>query len=111
LGDTVPGAESTATLTSSQILPVSPSSLSLTSSASSSPTFLVGTASDWLIQSVTVTVDGLDPSYNNSQGELITMDFPNNSGINPAVAAPEPSSLFLFGLGACGLVGYVRRRR
>ncbi len=110
-GNPVPGAESTATLTSSQILPVYPSSLSLSASASSSPTFLDGTPSDWLFQYMTVTVDGLDPSYNNSQGELITMVFPNDSGITPAVAAPEPSSLLLFAVGACGLVGYVRRRR
>jgi hypothetical protein len=85
--------------------------LSLNASASSSPVLLDSNVSYWLQQIVTVTVSGLDPSFNNSQGELITMDFPNNSGTNPAVASPEPSSLLLFGLGACGLVGYVRRRR
>jgi hypothetical protein len=111
LGPEVPGAESTATLTASPVLPVYPSSLSLSSSASSPPTFLGGTPSDWLYQSVTVLVDGLDPSYNDSQGELITMDFPNNSGINPATAAPEPASLTLLGLGSLGLIGYGRRRR
>jgi hypothetical protein len=58
-----------------------------------------------------MTVDGLDPTYNSSQGELITMNFPNNSDINPAVASPEPSSLTLFSLGAWGLVAYVRQRR
>lgn len=97
---------STATVSSSQTLPAS-----LGTSTSSSPVLLSGGSSYGLIQYVVVDVDGLDPSYNNGQGELITMDFPNNSNLDPAVSTPEPSSLALFSLGACGLAIYVRRRR
>jgi len=58
-------------------------------------------------QTVSVTFSGIQPD------ETVYVNFPNGGSLTPLplVAAPEPSSLTLLGIGTCVLMGYGWKRR